>query len=169
MAVLRGGGGGWKGAEAGWGRRQMADSRDCIMHPRVGETPTSPTPPSPTLDAMVTSRNIRGSWNLWWKGDRDTHTMCFHSLIMNNCDVQRANFRKLRQLLGYESEDTSSGRLPTKDEGLKSPALERIFHPMDFSRIFISDCVPGRRLSTVWRQNFVRWMVCNSFILLLVR
>lgn len=25
--------------------------------------------------------------------DRDTHTMCFHSLIMNNCDVQRANFQ----------------------------------------------------------------------------
>lgn len=49
MRVAVGGGRarGWKGAEAGWGQRQMADSRDCIMHPRVGETPTS-TSPSPT-------------------------------------------------------------------------------------------------------------------------
>lgn len=77
MRVAVGGGRarGWKGAEAGWGQRQMADSRDCIMHPRVGETPTS-TSPSPTPDAMATfSRNIRGSWNLWWKGI-ETRTPC---------------------------------------------------------------------------------------------
>lgn len=86
-------GGGRGGGKVQRGQRQMADSRDCIMHPRVGETPT-PTPPR-SMHGNVPgfSRNIRGSWNLWWKGDRDTHTMCFHSSIMNNCDVQRASFQ----------------------------------------------------------------------------
>lgn len=92
--------------------------------------------------------------------DRDTHTMCFHSLIMNNCDVQRASLDSL----GYESDDAPVDVYPrrTRVLTLRGIALERIFHPTDFSRIFISHCVPGR-LSMVWGQDFARWVVCTQF------
>lgn len=92
--------------------------------------------------------------------DRDTHTMCFHSLIMNNCDVQRASLDSL----GYESDDASVDVYPrrTRVLSLRGIALERIFHATDFSRIFISHCVPGR-LSMVWGQDFARWVVCTQF------
>lgn len=136
----------------------MADSRDCIMHPRVGETPT-PTPPR-SMHGNVPgfSRNIRGSWNLWWKGDRDTHTMCFHSSIMNNCDVQRASFQAQTAQDTNPTTHATVGVHPrrTRVLSLRGTALERIFHPTDFSRIFIS-------LVSRWfgGKIYVRWMVCT--------